>query len=196
VKRVKYIDISRRISPKMERYPSDPPVEISDFKSLKNGNSCNLLRLSFGSHTGTHIDAPKHIIDSGRSVDEINLDRFSGRVRVENISKCSNKKDISGILKKCKGILFKVSKRKKVITKEDAKLLVKNGAKIIGTEGLSIEDTSCKSHPVHQLLLKNGVIIIENLDLQKVKNGYYNLISFPLKIKKGDGAPVRAVLSL
>ena len=80
------------------------------------------------------------------------------------------------------------------MTVAQAAALVIKGVKIVGIEGLSIEGPGDKSHPVHHLLLGKDIQIIEGLELEKVKTGWYKLVCLPLKIKNGDGAPARAVL--
>jgi len=190
-----YIDITRTISSEMEVYPADPAVEISAFKSLDKGNSCNLSRLTMGSHTGTHIDAPRHILREGRTLDTIDIEDLICRVAVADKAIFADETFFDGLRDKgVKGILLKDSNGKEVITKEEACILVENNIRLIGTEAMSIEDSTDKSHPVHRLLLGAGVIIIEGLDLKDAKKGFYKLMCLPLKVKDGDGAPLRAVL--
>lgn len=93
-----------------------------------------------------------------------------------------------------KGILFKSYRNRNGLTIEGARRLINSKIGLIGIDQMSIEEVSNKSHPVHHLLLRKGIIIVEGLNLKKVKPGRYKLICLPLKIKKGDGAPVRAVL--
>lgn len=189
---MKYIDITYPIFNLMKTYPSDPQVKVINRKSLKEGDSCNLLQLSFGSHTGTHIDAPRHMIQDGATVD---------RMRIKDLICNAIATDINEIAKRrysrkdCKGILIKCAKKKSGLSIGEAAILVKNNFKVVGIESMSIErNPKNRSHPVHKLLLKKGIIIIEGLNLRKVKTGYYKLICLPLKIRNGDGAPVRAVL--
>jgi arylformamidase len=185
-----YLDITRTISNGMKKYPSDPAVTVKEFKSFKKGNSCNLYRLSFGSHTGTHIDAPRHIFDKGSTLDDITIDNLICNIVV------SYRKDFFKKIgqKKVKGVLFKKEGCRGLSVKE-AMVLIDNGIRVVGAEAMSIESSSDKSHPVHRLLLGNGIIIIEGLSLGGVKPGYYKLICLPLKIKDSDGAPARAVLA-
>jgi len=192
---MKYIDITQTITKGMERYPSDPSVELRQFKSLKRGNSCNLYRLSLGSHTGTHIDAPRHIFEKGKSVDAIKLQDFFCNTIVIDSERFWEKEFFKKMKpKKIKGALFKSIKDKVGLTPKEAEVLIENNIKVVGTEQMSIENPSDKSHPVHRLLLSNNVVIIENLNLKGVKSGYYKLVCLPLKIKNGDGAPARAIL--
>ena len=192
---MRYIDITKTISNRMKVYATDPVVKIKSFKSLKRGNSCNLFELSLGTHAGTHIDAPRHIINKAGTVDNIDLSSLMCDVVVADIDRM-RRKDFYNIAKEknIEGILLKNVGKKTALNLNDARIFTKNRFKIIGTEEASIEDPKDKKHSVHRILLSRGVVIIENLDLGKVKQGFYKLICLPLKIKNGDGAPVRAVL--
>jgi len=193
---MKYIDITKPIFSGMEKYPTDPDVKVSVFKALEKGDSCNLLSVSFGSHTGTHIDAPRHIFDDGGTVDEISMESLICRAAVTDMSALSEKDFFDRMSKEdVKGLLLRGTRDEDALTEEKAVLAVRSGIKIVGTERMSIETSSDKSHPVHQALLSKGVAIVENLVLKNVKEGFYNFICLPLKLKNADGAPVRAVLS-
>jgi len=190
---MKYLDISRAITTGMKKYPTDPSVKIIRFKRLDHGDSCNLNKLTMGSHTGTHIDAPRHIFNKGAGIDSIKLENLlcdvclfdAQRLTEQNLLKKMNKK-------KTRGIILKNAE--KGLTIEEARILIRNHIKIIGTDQISIEKSSDKTHPVHRLLLRNGITIIESLDLLKARPGNYKLLCLPLKIKDGDGAPARAIL--
>jgi len=190
---MRYLDISRTIEVGMKKYPTDPPVEITRFKSLDRGDSCNLNRLVIGSHTGTHIDAPRHIFRKGYGVESIRLQNLVCDVRVVDIGRFSEKMLLRQLNRKAaRGVILKNAKNG--LTVEEAGILIRNNIKVIGTDGMSIEKGTDKSHPVHRMLLGNGAVIIENLDLRKIRSGSYKLLCLPLKIKNGDGAPARAVL--
>ena len=190
----KYIDVTRSIFSGMERYSSDPDVKIEKFKCVTQGNSCNLLSLSLGSHTGTHIDAPKHIFQKGSAIDKLNINKFICKVLVVDIKKFFNNQKKYNF-KNIEGVLFKTVKDKDFLTVKEAKVILKHKIKIVGIESLSIEISYDKSHPVHKLLLNNRIPIIEGLKLDKVSPGYYQMICLPLKIRNGDGAPARVILT-
>jgi len=191
---MEYIDVTQKIFPGMKRYPSDPEVTIKAFKSLKRGDSCNLLQLSLGSHSGTHIDAPKHVFDTGSAVDELNIDNLICKVAVVELRHLRGKKILNCLRRnKIKGLLIKRKSAK--LTLEDARILINNKISLVGTESLTIEEPEARSHPVHKLLLGKGIVIVENLSLRKVKPGCYGFICLPLKIAGADGAPVRAILT-
>ena len=190
---MKYLDISRTIATRMKTYHSDPSVEIKKFKSLKMGNSCNLNELTIGSHTGTHVDAPRHIFSKGQGIDSIKFQNLICDICLIDFMGLTIKIILKKIkMRSAKGVIFKNARPG--LTMDMAKILVREKMKVIGTDQMSIEKSSDKSHPVHRLLLSNGVTIIEGLDLSKALPGFYRLICLPLKIKNGDGAPARAIL--
>ena len=193
---MKYIDITKPIFSGMEKYPTDPDVKVSAHKALERGDSCNLLSVEFGSHTGTHIDAPRHIFDDGRTVDEIDMDSLICRAVVTRALSLSEKDFFDGLkAKKVRGLLLKGTVEEDALTEEQAVLAEQSGIRIVGTERMSIETSENKSHPVHCALLGRNIMIVENLALKNVKEGFYKFICLPLKIKGADGAPVRAVLA-
>ena len=173
----------------MPTYPTDPDVEITNFKSLAKGNSCNLTAIKFGTHSGTHVDAPKHIFNDGLGVDSLALQKLIVTCRVIDINKLKEPKIITKEMKE-QAILLKNGN----LNLSQAQSLLNNKISCVGTNEQSIESGTDKSHPVHKLLLSNDVIIIENLNLEQVSPGVYQLICLPLKIKDCDGAPCRAIL--
>lgn len=183
---MKIIDISQTIYHKMPTYPTDPLVRIEQFKSLEKGNSCNLSKLQLGTHSGTHLDTQLHIFNKGQGVDELNLEDLICPAQVVNLKDLADMK----LNIDTKSVLVKGG----TINLEQAQKLVKKSIRSIGVEEQSVENSEDKNHPVHRLLLSKGVIIIENLELSRVKTGCYQLICLPLKIKNGDGAPCRAIL--
>jgi len=79
---MKLYDISVPIFEGMPTWPNDPKVKIRGTQKISRGDSCNLSRISFSSHTGTHIDAPYHFLKNGRKLDEIPLERLVGKAWV------------------------------------------------------------------------------------------------------------------
>jgi arylformamidase len=73
-------------------------------------------------------------------------------------------------------------------------MVVDRGIGLIGVDFLSVEQKGAAGHPVHHILLENGVVIIEGLNLSEVEPGTYTLVCLPLKIVDGDGGPARALL--
>lgn len=162
-------DITRPLYPGMPVYPGDPEfekVEISCYPAVS--------RLSFGSHSGTHLDAPAHLGLAG-GVENIPLETLCGDVTVVG-------QDETLVAPR---LLYKET----AISPEKAHWLVENEVRLVGVEGLSIEE----GLESHRILLDAGIVILEGLELSRISAGNYKLYCLPLKIT-GDGAPVRAIL--
>ncbi|MDO9516462.1 MAG: cyclase family protein [Methanosarcinaceae archaeon] len=196
----KMIDISVGISPDMLIYPGDPKPQIETISSIENDGT-KLSRISFGSHTGTHIDAPSHIFEDGVTVDQIQLDGLVGKSLLLDMSTKEKAitgndlgaayrlfEDISGI----KILILKLNNRFSYLDESVADWIVENGFITVGIDGLSIDAQS--QLVVHKKLLGNGINIVECLDLHNVDEGVYDFMCMPLKIIGCDGAPARAVL--
>jgi arylformamidase len=80
------------------------------------------------------------------------------------------------------------------LTGASAQWVVDRGIRLIGVDFLSVEARGAEGHPAHVTLLRNGVVIVEGLNLSEVEPGEYQLVCLPLRIKDGDGGPARAVL--
>ncbi|MFW6312191.1 MAG: cyclase family protein [Nanoarchaeota archaeon] len=202
-----YIDISSKINDKTTIWPEGKELEISFYKNiLKDGVYSSLVKMD--SHTGTHLDAPKHFIKNGMSVDHIPLSKCVGKVYVVDIkNKEINKQtiySISDCLSKNDKIIFK-TKNTELDDKEfyeDYVALDISGAKeiskyeldLIGIDYLSIQKYGEEYNEVHRILLKNNILILEGLNLKNVDEGKYKLYAFPLNIENLEASPVRAVL--
>ena len=195
----KVIDISIGISSDMQIYPGDPKPHIETISSIET-DGAKVSRISFGSHTGTHIDAPSHIFEDGNTVDRIQLDSLVGKALVLDLSnkervitgndlgavysQFAQISDINVILLKTDGFVY--------LDVSAADWIVVNGFTTIGIDGMSVDDPSQMT--VHRQLLGNGINIVECLDLCEVNEGVYGFMCLPLKIIGCDGAPARAVL--
>lgn len=208
---MKMYDITVPISNTMPVWPGDPQVLVERTKSIGKGNSCNLTSIAMGVHCGTHIDAPLHFIDRGGAVDAIPLEVLNGPCRVvESEAKpLIEKRHIEKLgLGGCQRILFKTENSElwknhaasfnegfTALGLSAAEYLVEIGVSLVGIDYLSIESFHAeKEHPVHKMLLKNNVVILESVDLSGVQPGEYELVCLPLKIAGAEGAPVRAIL--
>lgn len=204
-----WIDVSLPITPTLVHWPGQLGLRVRMLETMaKNGVEVRELMMS--SHTGTHIDAPRHFVAGTGSVDEINVDKLIGRAVVISV-KPRNGLEIlpSDIpIKQWKGverIFFKTTDSKKLHAKEftdryyglhadTAKLLVRKGVKLVAMSYLSVEKKGNVGHPVHVTLLKAGTVIIEGVDLSKVAPGRYDCIALPLRLKGFDGSPSRVLL--
>lgn len=203
-----FYDISVPISPALPRYPGDPPIRLVPLPPPDEGEPFRTSRLSFGSHTGTHIDAPAHLLKGGMTVDQIPLPNLIGPCLVVDLTDLRGEIDVA-LLKKLpiKGVrrlLFHTRNSMlwdqsgfvedfAALTPAAAGYLVELDVQLVGIDYLSVEGGESQGK-VHRILLDAGVIILEGLNLVGVSRGEYELICLPLKIRGGDGAPCRAVL--
>lgn len=207
---MKIYDLSVTISEDMPVWPKDPNVVITKKSSIFCGDACNVTQLNIGSHTGTHIDAPYHFDKNGLKIDQIDLEVLVGIARVFDMGADSDisLEDIKGLnLSGVKRVLFRTvnsdiwekglnsfTENYVAIASDAAKYLVDSGIKLVGIDYLSIEKFGSKSHDTHNTLLKNGLIVLEGLNLSGIVPGDYELVALPLKIKNGDGSPARVIL--
>ena len=172
-------------------YPGDPAATIAKIASIANGDFYNLSRLSMSSHSGTHVDAPRHFIEGARAIDEMNLSHFIGFCTVCEFDGIFTVDEILPILRTCEKRLL--IKGDITITAQIATAIADSGVVLLGVDGLTVGPLDAPME-VHLILLRRGIAILENLDLSKIKPGKYTLCAAPLKIGGGDGAPCRAVL--
>ena len=202
------IDISLPIREGMIVYEGDPGISIGSSASLERGDPANVSALNFGTHTGTHMDAPLHFIAGAPGIDTVSLDVLIGPALVVEVDadKLIEPKHLTDpriasqqrlLLKTKNSTLWdrKSFAREYIgLSLDGARFLVDRGVKLVGIDYLSIEAYGVTGHPVHKTLLGAGVVILEGLDFRKVTPGVYELYALPLRIAGGDGAPCRAIL--
>jgi arylformamidase len=199
-------DITRTIGKDTINYPGDTEFCLIDETSINKGDDWNLSKIIMTTHYGTHIDVPLHKYKHGKSIDDIPLVDFELKCMVIEIK---DKKQVTltevmrKSLPKNGAVLFKTNNsnlsRKKFLKKyvyiepNVAEYLVKKKIKLVGIDYLS-PDPIDSNFPVHKILLSNDIIILEDIFLKNIVAGNYRLCYLPLKIKFGNGAPVRALL--
>jgi arylformamidase len=203
---MKIHDITLAISAELPVYPGDPPVALESLARISAGGDTNLSRLSISTHCGTHLDAPFHYCDDGLTVDAVPLTLLIGEALVAELPDVMaiGRQQLAGLpLRGVKRLLLKTgnsallakgfSRDYAHLTEDGARYLLEREIGLVGIDGLSIERFDGDGS-VHRLLLGSGLVILEGLQLAGVVPGHYELICLPLKIKGGDGAPVRAIL--
>lgn len=171
-------------------YPGDPGPEFNRVLKISDGAFCNLTELSLGAHNATHLDAPYHFIDQGKTIDQVELGRCIGPCSVISLSGLSDM-EFAKVLDKCeKRLLIKGSF---TVTLEIAKLFNRRGILLVGVESQSVGPVDSPME-VHLELLDKEVVLLEGIDLSEVPPGNYFLSAAPLKLGGCDGAPCRAVL--
>ena len=203
-------DISVALQDSMIHWPGDPECRVSRVLKMEEGAVCNLTQLSLCAHTGTHMDAPRHFIADGATMDQMPFEPVIGRCRLIEVPTTGDQITAEDLQK------FKFSRGQRVLLKtrnsaekwaekpfnkdfvsiraDAAQLLVDQGVMTVGVDYLSVGGYERDGVQTHQILLGAGVWVIEGLDLSEAKPGYYNLICLPLKLAGADGAPCRVVI--
>ena len=203
-------DITLTITPEMIVWPGDPPVNMQRTSSITSGDSSNVTQITMSCNTGTHVDAPDHFLNNGKTVESLSLDLLMGRVYVlhlpdVNLITASVLMD-ADIPPRTRRLLFKTRNsdywangNKEFQTDfvglsvDAAELLVDRNVRLVGVDYLSVAPFKM-GKPVHTILLDAGVVVIEGLDLSRVSQGRYTLHCLPLKLGGAEGAPTRAIL--
>lgn len=205
-----YIDISVDLGPQTVIWPGSCSIEFNKWKDINRGDKSNNTEIKFNAHAGTHIDAPHHFINDGKNTSQISLNKLMGEVLVLDLTGRGEISDSHlkslGIPMGTKKVLLKTdnsilwqtrvrvfNKKFVALTAEAARWLVKRGIELVGIDYLSVQ--KYKDNPeVHRVLLGAEVVVIEGLDLSRVKPAYYDLICLPLKFVGLEAAPARAIL--
>ena len=204
-------DISLTISPSLPTWPGDPGLVLEQFESMDKGAHANVTSISSSVHLGTHVDAPHHFLNDGRTVESLPLDILTGPCYVTQLPDgidaiTAEVLDRTEITAEMKRVLFGTSNSHYwargesqfqedfvAITEDGAEWLVERGIQLVGVDYLSVAPFG-DSEPTHKVLLKAGVVVVEGLNLSNVMRGFYDLYCLPLKIAGSDGAPARAIL--
>jgi len=202
------LDVTVPLAAGVAAYPGNPEFELQPIKRIADGGSSNVSRLVLGTHTGTHVDAPKHFFDDGAGVDALPLDLLIGRARVveigrrggigeEDLAAAGLREDLRVLLKTPNSALWNgegFHQDYTYVTEGGARYLVDQGVKVVGIDYLSIEQFKKAGAPAHRALLSQGIVIIEALNLSEVEPGMYEMYCLPLRVVGGDGAPARVIL--
>ena len=190
-------------------YPGNPGISIEPQQAISQGAGANVSSISFGSHTGTHVDAAKHFFDDGQTVDRIPLEHFIGPAiliafddDVMSVGAADlDRHDIgkhTRVLIRTRNSTFPddsdFHRDYTYLAPDGAEFLVSRGVELVGVDYLSIEQFRSGHHRTHRTLLEKSIVIVEGLMLAGVPPGEYELICLPLRLENLDGAPARAVL--
>jgi len=203
------IDISMPLFAGMPAFPGDPPFSAQRIAAVSQGDAFDLTFLSFGSHTGTHVDPPVHMLPAGLAVDRIDLDLLNGPSCVVEVAAHEQEIGVEAVARVPQGsarVLFRSPNSERWaksltffpdyvgLTPAAADALVERNVRLVGIDALSIENDPGATYPVHRTLLGHGIPLLEGLLLASVRPGSYELECLPLKIRDGDGGPARAAL--
>ncbi|MBO7150122.1 MAG: cyclase family protein [Clostridia bacterium] len=194
---MKIYDISQEVFTS-KVYPGDPAPQRQKLCSIKGGDVCNLTAFSMCAHNGTHIDAPYHFIEGGKTVDALPLSKTVGQAFVAHFNGTLSAADAKEILLCAKKENDECAKRillggKATVSLEAAKVFADAKIDLLGNESQTVgpEDAPMA---VHRILLGAGTVLLEGVRLKDVPDGAYLLSASPLLLSSSDGSPCRAVL--
>jgi len=201
---MKIIDISWPLERGMAIYPGNPPFRVKPYKY----KSSVMAEVSMGNHTGTHVDAPRHALKKGKTIERAGIEAMVGPCRVldmTHVKKAISASDLQAArIRKGERILVKTRNSKRgtktffsdfiYLESAAAEFLAKKGIVLFGTDYLSVKQKGDADNTAHSALLKKDIAIFEGLDLSNVSPGAYFFVGLPLKLAGLDGAPARAVL--
>ena len=194
---MKIYDISQEVF-SCQVYPGDPMPEKKELKSMKKGELYNLTAFNMCAHNGTHIDAPRHFIKDGKTIDEICLDAFVGMAYVAEHRGVVTDNDAVEIIEKAKKHNPEVAKRILIkgdveVSLEAANVFASSNILLLGNEPQTVGPKNVPM-AVHLALLSANVVLLEGIRLAAVSEGVYFLNAAPLNLAGAEGSPCRAVL--
>jgi arylformamidase len=172
-------------------YPGDPVPTYDRVFNMAEGALYNLTSLKMGAHNATHLDAPFHFYENGKTIEQLELSRCIGSCSVIDITGEEEEEELIKLLEACqKRILIKGNKE---VTLTLAKLINQCGIVLVGVESQSVGPIDSPMQ-VHLELLREEVVLLEGVVLKDILVGDYFLFAAPLKLGGIEGAPCRAVL--
>lgn len=204
------IDISMPLSERIPVWPESRGATARRISSVEAGDEATVSYLEMDVHTGTHVDAPMHMIAEGAGMDRYSL---SAGLGAANVVDTGETRRIDGELLNrldpaidCGRVLLRTANSRRpelqrapffsdyaALTVSGAEWMVDRGVELVGIDYLSIQRFE-EPTEVHLILLRAGVVILEGLDLAAVSPGAYELICLPLHLGACEAAPARAVL--
>ncbi|MDE3052853.1 MAG: cyclase family protein [Gemmatimonadota bacterium] len=202
-------DISTPIESGGVVYPGNPDIRIELQQAIARGASSNVSNIAMGSHTCTHVDAPRHFFDDGAGTDTLPLDALMGPALLiamepdvmavtADLLRPYDLTHVSRVLIRTRNSSFigdgRFHSDFTYLSPDGAGYLVEQNVRLVGVDYLSVEQFHSGHHQTHRTLLGRGVVIVEGLDLREPPPGVYELRCLPLRLVGLDGAPARAVL--
>ncbi len=204
------LDLTHAVCAGMPVYPGTEPPRLVDAWSIE-GVGFAEKRLTLFSHTGTHVDAPAHIIQGGATIDQFPVDRFRGKGCLLDVRPLSGRdidramvSALNPRIRETDFVLLRSGWSDRwgdkgyfrgypVLTREAARWMAQFGLKGIGVDMISVDTEDTVDFPIHRIFLSRNILIIENLtNLASLPPRMFDFWCMPLKIEGGDGSPIRA----
>ena len=177
-------------------YPGDPAPAMERIRSIDRGDASNLTAFSMCAHNGTHVDAPFHFVNTGRTLDQLGLDPFVGQcavVRREGFLSAADAEAVLAEARAAGGAERILLAGDVTVTAQAAEVFAAAGLKLLGNESQTFGPDE-DHRTVHQILLGAGMVLLEGVVLKDVPAGTYLLNAAPLNLGGCEGAPCRAWL--
>ena len=200
-------DISPPVQPGAPVFPGDTPFAQQWAATISPGCPVNVSTLTLSPHVGAHADAPLHYDPHGDAVGALDLEPYLGRCRVVHAiarGPLVTWQHIAHAMHDLPPrVLVRTYERAPVdhwdpllaaFAPETLERLADAGVRLVGIDTASIDPADSKTLDSHQVIRRRGVRVLENLVLDAVPEGDYELIALPLKLMAADASPVRAVL--
>ena len=196
---MKIYDISQEVFG-CKVFAGDPSPKKTTLSSMEKGDLYNLTEFSMCAHNGTHIDAPFHFINDGKTVDKIDLSSFVGMSYVAEHNGVVSADDALRMIEKAKNKSAEAAKRILIkgdaeVSADAAKVFAESGVLLLGNESQTVGPENAPM-AVHKILLSVGTVLLEGIRLAEVSEGTYLLNAAPLNLSGADGSPCRAILIL
>ncbi len=188
-------------------FPGDTPYRQEWAAQIGPGCPVNVSAITLSAHVGAHADAPLHYDAQGQAAGALSLAPYLGPCRVVHALDAGalvRMTDLSQALENLPPRLLVRTCRRFPLTQFDDQLtafdpdtlaqLADLGVQLVGIDSASIDPADSKTLPSHQVIRQRGLRVLENLSLDDVPEGDYELIALPLKLMTADASPVRAVL--
>ena len=194
---MKIYDVSQELL-SCEIYPGDPSPALTSISSMEKGDLYNLSTLSMCLHNGTHVDAPSHFIQGGKTVSEMDLTRTVGKAYVIELSGDIDASLAAVALSKAQKVDAEAAKRLLIkgnatLTADGARVFADYGVMLVGSETQSVGPLDAPME-VHKILLEKEIVLLEGLRLGELSEGSYFLFGAPINVGIAEGSPCRAVI--
>lgn len=201
---MKYIDISWPLSENMTTYKNKPNQFSVQPTRLYEQDKVRESKICIGSHVGTHLDLPAHMLEKGSSEHSGVIIGECQVVDMTHVKESIKAEDLKKVKIVAKHVLLKTTNS---LLKPDAQFnpnfvylaasgaeyLQRQGVETVGIDYLGLEREQL-GHPSHTILLENNIAVLEGLRLEVVDAGSYNLTVLTLALESCDGLPARAML--
>ena len=199
-------DISPPVSARSPLFPSDRAYSQEWTATIGPGCPVNISAITLSPHIGAHADAPLHYRDGAPTIGEVGLEPYLGRCRVihaleagplvqpAHLAHAAEALPPRVLVRTCVKAPTAWSPEFSAFAPATIDWLADRGVRLVGIDSQSVDPAESKSLASHQRLLARDLRVLENLVLDDVEAGDYELIALPLKLADADASPVRAVL--